>query len=308
MNKIRKTRKEYQSWGKGYYHLSTDGWKDGKLFYTDGQYAHGMTLMGLLSLRFALTIYDFTLMDNHVHLLLSGTGAASVCAFDYLKHKISARLVKDGFPPLPQDYFFKLTPVKDEEQMRVNYLYIDRNILERGVCLPGGYPWGAAYLHHAPLSAQLQGIPAGRLHKRELMSLTDSHAQVPPSWEFHPELGLLPGSWINRVLFLKLFPSPKDYQTRLTKDYEAFVRLGRQLDEKVVLTANEIKEIARTVAREMFGGKRISDLSNGEKAKMCLHLQEKYCLDQEQIALVLSMPQYLVKQLLGSKDYGTKNG
>lgn len=306
MDKIRKTRKEYQSWGKGYYHLSTDGWKDGKLFYTGEQYAHGMTLTGLLSLRFALTIYDFALMDNHVHLLLSGTGAESVRAFDYLRHKISARLVKDGYSPLPDGYFFKLTPIKDEEQMRVNFLYIDRNILERGVCLPGGYPWSAAYLHHAPISAQIRGVPAGSLHRRELISLTGSHILVPPSWEFHPELGLLPGSWMNHALFLKLFPSPKDYQTRLTKDYEAFVRLSRQLDDKVVMTADETKEIARTMAREMFGGKRIGDLSNVEKAKMCLKLQDKYGLEDDQIALVLSIPQYLVKQLLGSKDYGKR--
>lgn len=230
---IRRKRKEYQSWGKGYYHLSTDGRKDGKLFYNNGQFAYGMTLIGLITLRFTVIVYDFVLMDNHIHLLLSGTGAECVRAFDYLRRKISARLVKDGYAPLPRDYFFKLTPVKDEEQMRVNYLYIDRNILEGGVYLPSGYPWGAAYLRFAPTTKQLRGTPAGNLHIRQLLSLTGSHTPIPSSWEFHQELGLLPGSWMNQALFRKLFPSPKDYLTRLVKDYESFVRLGQHLDETV---------------------------------------------------------------------------
>ena len=235
MNTIRKKRKEYQSWGNGYYHLSTDGRKDGKLFYSNGQFAYGMTLIGLLTLRFAVIIYDFVLMDNHIHLLLSGTGAECVRAFDYLRRKISARLVKDGYAPLPKDYFFKLTPVKDEEQMRINYLYIDRNILERGVCLPGGYPWGAAYLHHSFWNNYLSGDKAVSFFKyTELEKMTGSRISIPPEWRFHPELSLLPDSFIDRTLFNRLFPNPKTYLTRLVKDYEAFVRLGGTIEEDVV--------------------------------------------------------------------------
>lgn len=307
MNKIRKTRKEYQSWGKGYYHLSTDGWKDGKLFYTDGQYAHGMTLMGLLSLRFALTIYDFTLMDNHVHLLLSGTGAECVRAFDYLKHKISARLVKDGFPPLPKDYLFKLTPVKDEEQMRVNYLYIDRNILERGVCLPGGYPWGAAYLHYSHFGKYLSGVSAGSLHKySELERMMSSRSPIPPTWRFHRKLGLLPDSFIDESLFRRLFPNPKTYQTRLVKDYEAFVKLGKSIDEEIVFSGEEIRNIVYQYAQSMFPGKSLRHLSNEEKGRLSVRLNDCFQFAPSQIAAVLDMSEHLVKQFLASKDYGKK--
>ena len=306
MDKIKKMRKEYQSWKRGYYHLSTDGLKAGKLFYTNEQFAYGMTLVGLTTLYYAVTVYDFTLMDNHLHLLMSGTGAECVRTFDYLRRKISARLVKDGYPPLPEDYFFKLTPVVDEEQMRINYLYIDRNILERGVSLPGGYPWGAAYLHFSSLAKQLRGTPAGKLHVRKLMSFTGSHMPIPSSWEFHPELGLLPGSWMDHTLFKKLFSSAKDYQTRLVKDYEAFIKLGRRLDETQILSEYEIRDVAQQLSNITFPGKRMKDLSNPEKGRMCALLQDRYGLTPAQIAEALYISEHLVKQLLVSKDFGIK--
>ena len=55
MKTILKERKEYQSWGKSYYHLSSDGWQEGKLFYKKEQSAFGMILMGLLTLRFEMS-------------------------------------------------------------------------------------------------------------------------------------------------------------------------------------------------------------------------------------------------------------
>ena len=214
-----KERKEYQTWKNGYYHLSSDGWQEGKLFHNDSQFAYGMILIGLLTLRFKLVIYDFTLMDNHIHLLFSGTGAECCQAFDYFKMKLSARLVKDGFPPLPVNYGFKLKPVKDEEQMRVEYLYIDRNTLEKGISLPGGYPWGAAFLHFSKMGKYLHGVKAASLSKNRLEQICGTRMPIPPHWEFHQELGLLPSSFVDNNLFNRLFSHPKVYQTRLVKEY-----------------------------------------------------------------------------------------
>ena len=118
MTERRKQRNEYRSWKKGYYHLSTDGWKEGCLFHTPAQYAYGMILIGLLVLKYSLKIYSFSLMPNHIHLVLCATGNACVEAFDYFRKKINERLVKDGYPPLPPDYGFNLAPITTEKQMR----------------------------------------------------------------------------------------------------------------------------------------------------------------------------------------------
>ena len=90
VNRNRKEREQYSELKYGYYHLSTDGWKDGFLFHSRPQYAFGMTVIGLLTLMFKVKVYAFTLMPNHVHIILSGTGADCLKAFDYLKLKLSA--------------------------------------------------------------------------------------------------------------------------------------------------------------------------------------------------------------------------
>ena len=301
-----KERKEYLTWRKNYYHLSSDGWQEGKLFHQDSQFAYGMSLVGLLTLRFKITIYDFTLMDNHIHLLLSGTGAECCAAFDYFRLKLSARLVKDGYPPLPTGYGFKLKPVKNEEQMRINYLYIDRNALDKGLCVPGGYPWGSAYLHCSQMSKFFQGVSASSLSNNKMEQMLGTRTPIPPHWQFHPKLGLLPEGFVNTTLFKRLFPSPKDYQTRLVKEYEAFAKMGQDLHESIMLTEQEIAEMADRIVRNTFPGKQIQSLSNDEKGKLCVTLVSQFSLTTSQVAGVLSMPEYLVKQFLSSKDYGKK--
>ena len=307
MANFRKERFTYKTWGNGYYHLSSDGWQEGKLFYNESQYSYGMLLIGILTLRFKITIYDFTLMDNHVHILLSGTGGECTNAFDYFRMKLTARLVKDGFPPLPVEYGFKLTPITNEEQMRVNFLYLDRNVLERGICLPGGYPWGAAYLHCSFLGEFLHGVPACEMSKNKLEKICGSRIPIPPHWEFHPQLGLLPKSFVDSSLFRRLFPSPKEYQTRLVKDYEAFVKLGRVMEDDLNFSKEELRDMANQLARDLFAGKRVQTLSHEEKAKLCVSLEGRYGLSPAQLATALSLSEYLVRQILSSKDYGRKH-
>ena len=70
MREYRKQREEYRKMEHGNYHLCTDGWKKGNIFNNVSQYAYGMMLIGLISIKFNLEIIDFTLMRNHVHIIL----------------------------------------------------------------------------------------------------------------------------------------------------------------------------------------------------------------------------------------------
>lgn len=253
MTQNEKDRKEYRSWKKGYYHLSSDGWQDGWIFNDIGQYANGMTLMGIITLKFNIKIYSFTLMPNHFHILMSGTGADCSDAFSYLKRRLNQRLQKDGFPTLPRDYGFKLVPVTDKEQMKVNFIYIDRNAYEKQYCVPGGYPWGSGYLHFSRHN-DFSDIPyANSLSIRKLEKLTGTRLPIPEHWQFHPVYGLLPSCFVDTSLFHRLFSGPKEYLTRLVKDYEAYVKIARKLEETPVFSKEEAEEITKTIqSRALF--------------------------------------------------------
>ena len=303
MKTYRKAREEYRTLGKGYYHFCTDGWKEGNIFNTVAQYAYGMVLIGLISLKYSIIIYDFTLMPNHIHIIMSGTGETALEAFGYLKRKLNKMLEADGYKTLPEEYSFKLEPVKDKDQMRSLILYIARNHYEKQFAVPGGWPWCSTYLHFSILGSLLEGTKAKDMSARELMRWTGTRADIPGHWQFHPVLGLLPASFVDHRLVRKLFKGPKDYQTRLVKEYESFVNISRSVEEEIEFDRREVNDIVGSVLRTEFEGKPLSGLDGIDKGRLCVVLTDKYGLPPESIADALGISAYLVNQFLRAKDF-----
>ena len=297
-------RKKYKELKPYYYHLSSDGWKDGLLFHTEAHFAFGMILIGLLSLRYHVVIYEFTLMPNHIHLLMKGSGEECLKAFDYFRKKLSSRLVQDGYPPLPEDYGFLLTPIDSEEQMRTNILYVARNPYEKNQVVAGGYPWGTAYLHFSSLASYVHGRKACQMNSRELMEWTGTRTPIPSAWEFHPQLGLLPACFVDCSMFQRLFSTPKLYETHLIKDYEAFVQLGKKLNETIHFTIEEVRDMVHQYIRDHYPGKQKESLTSDEKGHLCVTIFKTYNPEPALLANVLGLPEYLVHQFLYAKDYG----
>lgn len=302
----RREREKYSKLKKGYYHMSTDGWQDGLLFHTTGQYAYGMIQLGLLHLKFDLRIYSFCLMPNHIHILLSGSGSSCIKAFYYFKHKMSACLLKDGCPGIPEDYWFKLVSVENERQMRNNFIYVDRNPYEQGLCVPTSYLWSSAHLHFSPLGTLLTGMRADTLSAREVERRIGSRTPVPAHWQFHPLLGLLPSSFVDNRLFLKLFKNPKDYVGNLVKDYEMYVQMAEILEEEPVFSVEEVEDISQKLSSAHFPGRGVNQLTNEEKGRLCVLLNQTYKVPASLMAQSLKIPEHIVKQFLSAKEYGKR--
>lgn len=297
---------EYKQLPKGYYHLSTDGKWAGVIFHNRGLYAYGMILMGVVTLLFPVEIYAFTLMDNHIHIILSGTGAACMDVFHYLVRKLNIRLRKEGFPELPPDYGCKLVAIESREQMKNALIYLDRNAYEKQFCVPAGYPWGTTLIHHSWFKNLFAWTKASTMSKRELERITGTRTPIPAHWEFNPVLGLNPDSFVRNDKFMELFPTPKAYESRLVKDYEALVKVADSLDEELSFSAEEVEGIVSALLRKHFPGREVRQLNNDEKGRMSVLLFQNYHVPAPQIAEVLHLQEYLVKQFLNAKDYGKR--
>lgn len=307
MEKKRRKKKDCDSLGMGYYHFCTDGLKAGCLFYNQSQYAFGMTLIATITLLFKIKIYAFVLMPNHIHIILSGKGEDCYQAFKYLKRRISARLVKDGYPPLPEQYDFKLVPIDNMNQMKSNIIYVVRNPYEKGLSLPGGYPWGSGYLYYSTMHSFIDGVPADRLSARAIEQMTGRRLKFPNTWKYHQVLGILPSSFVDISMVKRLFHGHKEYMTSIIKDYESLVKIADSLEEgSPEFDFKEIRDIVIKVSNEMFKGKDVNTMSTEEKYRLAAHLYEKYRISIDAIAKVTSMTPSLLKQVLRSKDYGIK--
>lgn len=298
----RQEREEYRAKGNGYYHFCTDGLKEGLIFNNAAEFAFGMCLMGLLWLKFSIRIYAFELMPNHIHIILSGTGENCLMAFDYLKRKLSARLLRDGYPPLPDDYWFKLVRLENQEELKNEILYILRNPLEKGFSIVGGYIWGTEWIYYSRFPKALEGTLAGKMSKRSLSKLFASEEDIPEHWRINPYLGLLPDSFVDTSVVRELFPSPKDLQTALVKDYEVYFQIANRLGELAEFSKSEVAGIVTQTLQKRFGGRDLRALSEQEKGKMAIILHREFGLNSYQISTSIFVREKVIRQLLASKE------
>ena len=303
MTERERRRAEYRTWKKGYYHLCTDG-KKNVLCYDDAEYAHLVNVIAILDQKFPVKVHFYEVMRSHVHLLLSGRGSDCVEAFDYLKYRASRRLIQDGRTPLPKDYDFRLIPVVDEEQMRRNIVYIARNAFEVKDVLPGGYLWGSSMMFYSQVPMLFETVRAGELSARNIWELLGSRISVPVDYLIHLPTGMvLPQSFIDTKVFYKVFPTARQYQTALVKDFEGYVMVADELGETVAFTQEEAEMIIKQVLDRDYQGFPPEQISTDCRFRLAADLQKKYRLTVEQLASGLSLPTRLVAQALRSKQY-----
>ena len=299
MDKRQKRRAEYKTWKKGYYHLCTDG-KKGIICHTEAEYVYLVNTISLLNLLFPVTVHVYEEMRSHLHLLISGKGAACVAAFDYIRRRINKRLREDGYPPLPADYDFRLIPIEDENQMRNNAIYIARNASQVMNIRPGSYLFGSTMVLYADVSRLFETVRAGDLSVRTLRKMFNTMLSIPPDRPIHPGLGMaLPQGFVDMGVLYKIFPSATEFETRLVKDYEAFVEIADKVGEEIVFTVEEARNMVDMEL--MKAGRLLTNLSSEEKCQLAIALNRRFRLDALTLSRVLYIPARIISQALKGK-------
>jgi len=300
----RTTREEYNNYPLGFYHLCLDRLEGRKLFYSDNDYRMGMAGMGLSTLKFGVTTYAFELMHNHLHDILRATGEQCMQVFSYMKRRISEQLIKNGYPPLPDNYGCKLRPITNENDLRDQIIYSVRNPYEKGYCVPGGHRWGSSYLYFNELASFIRGEKVSSMSQTRVRAQIGSKETLPPDWEIHPVLGVLPRNFVKAEEVMRLFASPKDFHTRLVKEYETAVVIARSLGEEIEFSMNEVRDIANTELRNTYPGRLFKSLSREEKCIVAVNLNERLGLSPRQLSQTLYLSELTITQAIRSKDYG----
>ena len=303
MDERMKRRAMYRTWKKGYYHLCTDG-KTNILCHDDAEYANLVNAIAVLPLKFPVRIHAYEVMRTHMHLLLSGNGAACVDAFDYLKCRAARRLRKDGHPSLPRNYDFRLINVEDEDQMRRNFVYVARNAFEVQEVVPGGYLWGSSLLFYSMVPILFESIRAGDLSLHKLRETLETRIPIPKDYLIHMPSGMvLPQSFVDTKVFYKVFPTARQYHTALVKDFEGYMMVADQLGDTVSFTQEEADMIIDQVLTSDYQGVKPDNLTMDERFRLASALQKKYRLNVNQLAAGVLLPASILAQALRSKQY-----
>ena len=212
------------------------------------------------------------------------------------------RLRRDGHLPLPQDYDFRLIPIEDEEQMRKNIIYIARNASQVTNIRPGCYLFGSTFSFHSQVARLVETVRAGNVPVRKLRKIFNTILTIPPDRLIHSGLEMaMPQGFVDTSVLYKVFPSATEFETRLVKDYEAFVEIADKVGEEFVFSVEEVRNIVDMEL--MKTGQRLSDLSSDSKCRLAVQLNRQFRLDTVTISQALFIPARVISQVLRSKRY-----
>lgn len=304
MNKIARLKKwnEYRSWPAGFYHMIIDSFEKGQLFHNDAQFAAGMNTVALGQYIHRIKILIFELMTNHAHFMIWATGSDAVDFFIYLKKRINARLIKDGFLPLPDDLGFMLVPVdtSDPYQLQNGIIYIARNPHKADpVITPSGYLWGSSYLIFSNINKIIQKKQIKAYSVDFMRSVLSSKTRLPDNYYFNENLGIiLPESFVLNQKTEQILKSAWNYCSNLVKNMDAYVKISEKIGAKISINDRELDTIIYTICINKYNVKSYLELSLDDRCRLGVRLYKEYHIDIKRICRKIGIEYSIMAELI----------
>ena len=168
---------------KDIWHLCSQELPNKIIFKTLDDYKFGMNSIPIALQETGICIYCFILMNNHVHLLISGTVDAATEFFTKFKRRLAAHLSKKHRIQSPlKGLNFKLIEVTDEQMFRNEVAYILRNCVAAKMNDPYNYPWstGGIYFKHCINKFTFRRI--GDMNGWEIRNVLSTRVHLPDGY------------------------------------------------------------------------------------------------------------------------------
>ena len=165
------------------------------LFRDEEDYIYGMNTLALILLRFPrVAVYAFTLMSNHIHLLLGGPQEDCEAYYDAVMHRLSLLLRRKygltGIVPFGEKYRTTVI-VNGLDHFIIEVLYLLRNPFKAKICFPGDYPWSSVGMYFSS-RGRITGQRASTFTARELRKILKTNIRIPGTVEITAEGMIIP--------------------------------------------------------------------------------------------------------------------
>ena len=312
MTKLETLRKEYKSWGRWYYHLVLDSLGERNLFNNRDEYVNGMNIVAIAQYQTGTDVIQFDWMRNHGHFVVRATGEQCCRFFEYSRYRLNARLIKDGYPPLPDDWFFKLIRLDTFYELVNAASYSARNSYDAmSNVLPGGYLWSSNYLMFSDIGELIEYKTVEETGTREMIRILGSNVKLPADYKVCKLGFILPESYLLRTedgtmtKARSLYKDAKDYAYCLFRDYDTYRRVASDLGEAWSPTGGDVDPLISNLLEINYGVKNVKSLDADKRCDLAVTLGIRYGLKVDEIASRLDIAPSMVSKLLYS--YKKKN-
>ena len=311
MRTIEKLRKEYSSLEKWYYHLTLDSLGDRNLLNDKSQCINAMNIVAIAQNLYDVKVVQFDWMRNHGHFIVYADGQRCLLFFDYSKDRLNARLIKDGYPPLPDSWFMNLRKLNSFRDLVNASTYSGRNSYDaRGDILPSGYLWSSNYLLFSDISELLEYRTIASIGPAQVRRLLGSRVNLPPDYKVCKLGYVLPESYLMKTpdgrmtKVRSLYKDSKDYTYKMFRDYNTYRKTAADAGELWTPTGGDIDALIDSLLNYGYGVSGIDGLKMDDRYDIAVKLSSRYGLSPEIIASKLNISSSTVARMIYSS---TKN-
>ena len=286
----------------GFFHICTDGNAIPWIFKDDEDFIAGVHRIAICQLMTGITVVCFILMDNHLHLILSGSMLKCKAFINNYK-RLTGKWIrrKYGISEYLKHLPSEIIPIETEERLLNTIAYIDRNSIVAGYrYMPREYPWGTARYMFQDLTSRGKG-PSVKLSEftvRDRRSLLKTRIGIPADWEIDSNGMILPRVFIDISRLERIFKSPNRYSYFLAKKLEGEIEMDMDNSRKTFLSDKELREVTRKLIVNKFGDRCVTELDIKSKLVIAKELRYNYLSTLKQISRMLSLSDELLKDFI----------
>ena len=285
--------------GGPFFHLATDGNRQEIIFSDEGDYKVATNFLAICFVGIMTRILAFSLMSNHIHLILEGEKESCLALFNLFKRKLEYYFKKTGRNGTLSNFSCdEPIPITSLDQLRCEIAYVHRNpfVIHNGI-LPHSYLWGDGHLYFNPL---VELIPARNFkdipfsEKRAI--LMGRVSGLPESYLVRDGY-IIPSSFSSYKHGMSFFRDAVHYYSCLNRKQESVSEIAQRLGDKIILNDEELFPVASSLSAKMFDQPQIKALTSSQKIELAKKLHFSFNASNKQISRIIAIDRTIVESL-----------
>lgn len=282
----------------GLYHLCTDGSVLSWMFKDKEDFIAGINRIGICKILSDVSVWAYSLMDNHVHFLLQGS--LQNCELFINKYKLlTSKWVAKKYQ---QSGFLKYLPIaamplRTEDDILETAAYIDRNSIMAGFNgLPFDYPWSSSRFMFRANQADLDSFCSiSECSPNQLREIFKTRVDIPLDWRYDNTGMIDPRCFTEYNMLEALFKSAIRYMYFVNKKIEGKVELSLNNGYRAFIQDRDLRVIVEDLSLSRFGVKDIRTLDVKSRLSIAKTLRYDYASTPKQISRMLGVDLELLK-------------
>jgi REP element-mobilizing transposase RayT len=267
------------------------------IFKTASDFSYGVNTLAIGTLKYNVRILCYTLMNNHLHLLVMGSYENCLAYFRWVLLRLAQMLkARYGISGILKANNADVQYVTDSQMFLNEVAYLLRNSFKAHIDSPYSYPWAPFEMYFNPY---LENIRGERFPSTDAaMKILGTHALIPEDWE-HRNGTILNKCFVDYRTAERLLGSGYTLFNRIRKfDTESAIAKSHGVEEQLTFTDNELQEKIQAVCQNELHVNSPHQLGRKDLLRLARTLANRFSATKKQISRLLGIEPAVLENVL----------